>query len=63
MLIETYLESGKAYDAQNRPEDAYKAFTKAIDLKPSADEGYLALADFAAAHRIRQLRARRSNEG
>ena len=50
VLIETYLESGKAYDAQNRPEDAYKAFTKAIDLKPSADEGYLALADFAAAH-------------
>jgi tetratricopeptide (TPR) repeat protein len=50
VLIETYLESGKAYDRQNRPNDAYRAFTKAIDSKPNADGGYLALADFAAAH-------------
>jgi tetratricopeptide (TPR) repeat protein len=77
VLIETYLESGrasdaarlleasansastdpriwiwlgKAYDRQNRPDDAFRAFTKAIDLKPNADEGYFALADFAAAH-------------
>ncbi|MGI9070589.1 MAG: tetratricopeptide repeat protein [Bryobacteraceae bacterium] len=77
VLIETYLESGraveaarlleasassastdpriwtwlgKAYDRQSRPDDAYRAFLKAIDSKPKADEGYLALADFAAAH-------------
>jgi tetratricopeptide (TPR) repeat protein len=50
VLIETYLESGKAYDAQNRPNDAYKAFTKAIELDPKAEQGYVALADFASAH-------------
>jgi tetratricopeptide (TPR) repeat protein len=41
---------GKAYDRQNRPGDAYRAYIKAIELKPNTDDGYLALADFAAAH-------------
>jgi tetratricopeptide (TPR) repeat protein len=77
ILIETYLESGraanatrlleasansgttdpriwiwlgKAYDGQNRPNDAYKALTKAIDVDPKAEQGYVALADFASAH-------------
>ncbi|MGI8958340.1 MAG: tetratricopeptide repeat protein [Bryobacteraceae bacterium] len=77
VLIETYLESGRAadaarllepsarsgstdpkiwiwlgktYDRQKRPDDALKAFTKAIDLDPKAEQGYVALADFASAH-------------
>lgn len=41
---------GKAYDQQSRPDEAYKAFTKAIDLDPKAEQGYMALADFASAH-------------
>jgi tetratricopeptide (TPR) repeat protein len=77
VLIETYLESGraadaarlleasaksgstdpriwswlgKAYDRQNRPEEAYKAFTRAIDSDPKAEQGYLALTDFVSTH-------------
>jgi tetratricopeptide (TPR) repeat protein len=50
VLIQTYLESGKAYDAQNRPGEAYNAFAKAIELDPKAEQAYVALADFASAH-------------
>ncbi|MEB2359753.1 MAG: tetratricopeptide repeat protein [Bryobacteraceae bacterium] len=40
----------EAYDKQNRPGKAYELFVKAIDHNPSAEQPYLALADFAAAH-------------
>lgn len=40
----------EAYDKQNRPEKAYELFVKAIDRNPSAEQPYLALTDFAAAH-------------
>lgn len=47
---ETYLLLGDAYDQQNRPDDAYKALAKAIDLAPGEETGYIELARFAAAH-------------
>ena len=65
----SWLQLGQAYDRANRAQDAYRAFQKAIELQPVSEEGYLLLADFAAAHGNRKFaretlhQAMRANPG
>ena len=47
---EAFRLLGEAYDKDGNPEKAYSAYTRAIELEPRSEEGYIALSDFAAAH-------------
>lgn len=56
-IISTHKESaetlrlvGAAYDRQHKPDLAYSAYSRAIDMAPNAEDGYLELANFASAH-------------
>jgi tetratricopeptide (TPR) repeat protein len=40
----------QAYDLENKPEDAYRAYSRAIEAAPNLEDSYIALADFASAH-------------
>jgi tetratricopeptide (TPR) repeat protein len=40
----------QAYDLQNKPEDAYRAYSRGIEAAPTSEDNYIALADFASAH-------------
>jgi len=41
---------GEAYDRNGNPEKAYSAYSRAIEMEPQSEEGYIALARFATAH-------------
>jgi cytochrome c-type biogenesis protein CcmH/NrfG len=41
---------GEAYDRQNKPEQAYRAYARAVEATPNSEENYIAFADFASAH-------------
>ncbi len=47
---EVFLLLGEAYDKDGNPEKAYSAYTRAIELEPRSEEGYIALSNFAAVH-------------
>ena len=60
-LIETFTSTHKAsaellrtlaeaYDRQGRPEQAYRAYSRATEIDPNSEEGYVAFAEFASAH-------------
>jgi tetratricopeptide (TPR) repeat protein len=60
-LLETRIDSGdvssqtyrwlaEAYDGQQLPEKAYRAYSNAIRQEPRAEENYLALAEFSMEH-------------
>jgi len=41
----------EAYDRQGKPERAYRAYSRAIELDPNSAECYIAFAEFASAHK------------
>jgi tetratricopeptide (TPR) repeat protein len=47
---QTYRWLGDAYDGQDRPEAAFKAYSTAIDKRPDEEANYLALAAFSIEH-------------
>lgn len=47
---ETLRLLAAAYDGQRKPNLAYSAYSRAIEIDPNAEEGYLELANFASAH-------------
>ncbi len=47
---EVFLLLGEAYDKDGNPGKAYSAYTRAIELAPDSEDGYIALSSFAAAH-------------
>lgn len=47
---ETLRLVAAAYDRQHKPDLAYSAFSRAIDMDPNAEDGYLELSNFASAH-------------
>ena len=40
----------EAYDGAGKPDDAYRAFHRALEADPASEETYVALAEFASAH-------------
>jgi Flp pilus assembly protein TadD len=42
--------SAEAYDRIGKPEEAYRAYSRAIEADPDSEEAYGALAEFASAH-------------
>jgi Flp pilus assembly protein TadD len=40
----------QAYDRQDKPEQAYRAYARAIEADANAEDGYTALAEFASSH-------------
>jgi tetratricopeptide (TPR) repeat protein len=47
---EVYLMLAEAYDKRGKPDDAYRALSRSIELEPKSEDGYLALATFSSAH-------------
>jgi tetratricopeptide (TPR) repeat protein len=47
---ETLRLTAAAYDRQKKPDLAYSAYSRAIEMDPNAEDGYLELANFASAH-------------
>ena len=47
---EVFLLLGEAYDKDGNPEKAYSAYTRALELEPGSEDGYIALSRFASAH-------------
>ncbi len=47
---QTYRWLGEAYDRQDLPEKAYRAYSEAIEQEPHVEENYLALAGFSIEH-------------
>jgi tetratricopeptide (TPR) repeat protein len=47
---ETWRLLAEAYDRQQKPERAYLAYSRAIEMDPNSENSYLALAEFASAH-------------
>src|SRR5262245_30965612 len=47
---EVYLMLAEAYDKERRPDDAYRALSRSIELEPKSEDGYLALAAFSSDH-------------
>lgn len=45
-----YRWLAEAYDRQSRPEDAFQAYSKAIDREPRSEDNYLVLAGFYIEH-------------
>jgi len=60
---EVYLLLGEAYDRQGLPEKAYSAYAKAIESDPRAEEGYIALSNFASAHHNNEFALKTLNQG
>jgi tetratricopeptide (TPR) repeat protein len=40
----------QAYDQQNRPTEAYRAYARAVETDSNSEDNYVAFADFASAH-------------
>jgi Flp pilus assembly protein TadD len=40
----------EAYDRGSKPEEAYRAYSRAVEAAPNSEESYIAFADFASAH-------------
>jgi tetratricopeptide (TPR) repeat protein len=47
---EAWRMLANAYDRQNKPQEAYRAYSRAIETDPSSEDNYIAFADFASAH-------------
>lgn len=47
---ETMRLLARTREAQHKPELAYAAYSRAIDMEPNSEEGYLELAEFSSAH-------------
>jgi tetratricopeptide (TPR) repeat protein len=47
---QTYRWLAKAYDDQQLPEKAYRAYASAIEQEPNREDNYLALAEFSIEH-------------
>src|SRR5581483_7955197 len=47
---ETWRMLAQAYDAQKKPEQAYRAYSRALEADPKSVDTYIALAEFASAH-------------
>jgi Flp pilus assembly protein TadD len=47
---ETMRLLAKARDLQHKPELAYAAYSRAIEMDPNSEDGYLELAEFSSAH-------------
>jgi Flp pilus assembly protein TadD len=47
---ETWRLLAEAYDRQHKPDLAYRAYSRAIEMNPTFEDAYLALAEFASAH-------------
>ena len=43
-------DAGEAYDRQGKPEQAYRAYSRAIEADPESEDSYIAFAEFASAH-------------
>jgi tetratricopeptide (TPR) repeat protein len=41
---------GEAYDGAGDPQKAFESFSRAVELDPASEDGYIALSNFAAAH-------------
>ena len=48
--VETWLLLAATYDKQHKPDLAYSAYSRGIEMDPNSEDGYLALAEFASAH-------------
>ena len=48
---EAWRMLGEAYGGVNKPEQAYGAYSRAIDADPRSPDAYIALAEFASAHK------------
>lgn len=60
---EVFLLLGEAYDRQGLAEKAYSAYAKAIEVEPKAEEGYIALSNFASAHHNNEFALQTLNQG
>jgi tetratricopeptide (TPR) repeat protein len=60
---ETYILLAEAYDKQAKPEKAYTSLSKAIQLEPKSEDGYLALASFASAHQNNEFALKTVGQG
>ena len=47
---EVWRMLAEAYDRQGKPEEAYRAYSKAIETGPSSEDNYISFAEFASAH-------------
>jgi Flp pilus assembly protein TadD len=47
---ETWRLLAATYDKQHKPDLAYSAYSRGIEMNPDSEDGYLALAEFASAH-------------
>jgi Flp pilus assembly protein TadD len=47
---ETLRLAAAAYDGQHKPDLAYSAYSRAIEMDPNAEDAYIELANFASAH-------------
>ncbi|MCW5977638.1 MAG: tetratricopeptide repeat protein [Bryobacteraceae bacterium] len=62
-VFETYLAMGDQYDREGKPEAAYEAYRKAISCAPRMEDGYVALASFAADHQNQEFALKVLEEG
>src|SRR5437867_5310832 len=53
----------ETYDRAGQPEKAYAAYKKAIELDPSAEDGYIALAGFAVDHQNNEFAFKVTSQG
>ena len=53
----------ETYDRAGQPEKAYAAYKKAIELDPSAEDGYIALAGFAVDHQNNEFALKVTSQG
>jgi tetratricopeptide (TPR) repeat protein len=60
---EVYLLLGEGYDKQGLPEKAYSAYARAIEMDPNAEEGYIALSNFASSHLNNEFALKTLNQG
>jgi Flp pilus assembly protein TadD len=47
---ETWRLLAEVYDRQHKPELAYRAYSRALEMDPTSEDTYIALAEFASAH-------------
>jgi Flp pilus assembly protein TadD len=40
----------EAYDRQGKPDQAYRAYSRASEMDPNSEDGYVAMAEFASVH-------------
>ncbi|HEX8985526.1 MAG TPA: tetratricopeptide repeat protein [Bryobacteraceae bacterium] len=53
--VDTWLVLAGAHDKQGQPEKAYAAYGHALEADPDSEQAYLALAQFAMAHKNNQF--------